>query len=139
MIPPQLVYVADRVLNSPGRPGTADNDINAVKNLGVLPGGSTVNHYLTDPDAWFVLTSITEQGEGLKGFQRTAIETSMEPDFSTGNLRFKTRERFSFGWSDWRGCWGSQGAKVKRTHGGVCHSTADRKRGQMAPFFMGVI
>lgn len=110
VIPPQLVYVADRVLNSPGRPGTADNDINAVKNLGVLPGGSTVNHYLTDPDAWFVLTSITEQGEGLKGFQRTAIETSMEPDFSTGNLRFKTRERFSFGWSDWRGCWGSQGA-----------------------------
>ena len=86
VVPPQLVFVADRILNSPGRSGTADNDINAIANTGVLPGGYTVNHYLTDPDAFFLLTSVTEAGEGLKMFQRTAMETSMEPDFSTGNL-----------------------------------------------------
>ena len=110
VVPPQLVFVADRILNSPLRSGTADNDINAIKNTGVLPGGYTVNHYLNDPDAWFLLTSVTETGEGLKMFQRTNMETSMEPDFSTGNLRYKARERYSFGWSDWRGIYGSQGA-----------------------------
>jgi hypothetical protein len=110
IIPPQLVFVADRILNSPQRSGTADNDINAIKNTNVLPGGYSVNHYLTDPDAFFILTSITAQGEGLKMFQRTAMETSMEPDFATGNIRYKARERYSFGFSDWRGIYGSQGA-----------------------------
>ncbi len=110
VVPPQLTFVADRILNSPGRSGTADNDINAIANTGVLPGGYTVNHYLTDPDAFFLLTSVTEAGEGLKMFQRTAMETSMEPDFSTGNIRYKARERYSFGFSDWRGVYGSQGA-----------------------------
>ena len=110
VVPPQLVFVADRILNSDGRTGTADNDINSIKNTGVIPGGYTVNHYLNDPDAFFLLTSVTESGEGLKMFQRTAMETSMEPDFSTGNIRYKARERYSFGFSDWRGVYGSQGA-----------------------------
>ena len=110
VVPPQLVFIADRILNSPQRSGTADNDINAIKNTGVLPGGYSVNHYLTDTDAWFVLTSVTESGEGLKMFQRTSMETNMEPDFSTGNIRYKARERYSFGWSNWRGIYGSQGA-----------------------------
>ena len=110
VIPPQLTFVADRILNSQQRVGTADNDINAIRNTGVLPGGYTVNHYLTDPDAFFILTSVTEAGEGLKMFQRTPMETSMEPDFSTGNIRYKARERYSFGFSDWRGIYGSQGA-----------------------------
>ena len=77
VVPPQLVFVADRILNSDGRTGTADNDINSIKNTGVIPGGYTVNHYLNDPDAFFLLTSVTESGEGLKMFQRTAMETSM--------------------------------------------------------------
>ena len=110
VVPPQLTFVADRILNSPLRSGTADNDVNAIRNTGVLPGGYVVNHYLSDPDAFFLLTSITEQGEGLKMFQRTAMETSMEPEFSTGNLRYKARERYSFGFSNWRGIYGSQGA-----------------------------
>ena len=110
VVPPQLVFVADRILNSQQRVGTADNDINAIRNTGVLPGGYTVNHYLTDPDAYFLLTSVTESGEGLKMFQRTAMETSMEPDFSTGNIRYRARARYSFGFSDWRGIYGSQGA-----------------------------
>ena len=110
VVPPQLVFVADRILNSDGRTGTADNDINSIKNTGVIPGGYTVNHYLNDPDAFFLLTSVTESGEALKMFQRTAMETSMEPDFSTGNIRYKARERYSFGFSDWRGVYGSQGA-----------------------------
>ena len=110
VVPPQLVFVADRILNSTLRPGTSDNDINAIQNTGVLPGGYTVNHYLTDPDAFFLLTSVTDQGEGLKMSQRTGMETNMEPDFSTGNIRYKARERYSFGFSNWRGIYGSQGA-----------------------------
>jgi hypothetical protein len=110
VIPPQLVFVADRILNSQQRSGTADNDINAIRNTGVLPGGYVVNHYLSDPDAFFVLTSVNSMGEGLKMFQRSPMETSMEPDFSTGNIRYKARERYSFGFSDWRGIYGSQGA-----------------------------
>jgi hypothetical protein len=110
VVPPQLVFVADRILNSTLRSGTADNDINAIRNTGVLPQGYTVNHYLSDPDAFFLLTSVTDAGEGLKMFQRTAMETSMEPDFSTDNIRYKARERYSFGFSDWRGIYGSQGA-----------------------------
>jgi hypothetical protein len=110
VVPPQLVFVADRILNSTLRSGTADNDVNAIRNTGVLPQGYTVNHYLADPDAFFILTSVTDAGEGLKMFQRTAMETSMEPDFSTDNIRYKARERYSFGFSDWRGVYGSQGA-----------------------------
>lgn len=110
VVPPQLVFVADRILNSTLRSGTSDNDVNAIKNTGVLKGGYTVNHYLTDPDAFFLLTSVTDQGEGLKMFQRSGMETSMEPDFSTGNIRYKARERYSFGFSNWRGIYGSQGA-----------------------------
>ena len=110
IVPPQLVFVADRILNSQLRSGTADNDINAIRNTGVMPGGYSVNHYLTDPDAYFILTSVTAAGEGLKMFQRSPMETSMEPDFSTGNIRYKARERYSFGFSDWRGIFGSQGA-----------------------------
>ena len=110
IVPPQLVFVADRILNSQGRSGTADNDLNSIRNTGVVPGGYSVNHYLTDPDAYFILTSVTAAGEGLKMFQRSPMETSMEPDFSTGNIRYKARERYSFGFSDWRGVFGSQGA-----------------------------
>ena len=110
IVPPQLVFVADRILNSTLRTGTADNDLNSIRNTGVLPGGYAVNHYLTDPDAFFILTSVTEMGEGLKMFQRTPMETSMERDFITGNIRYKARERYSFGFSDWRGVYGSQGA-----------------------------
>jgi len=110
VVPPQLVFIADRILNSTLRSGTSDNDVNAIKNTGVLTGGYTVNHYLTDPDAFFLLTSVTDQGEGLKMFQRTGMETNMEPDFSTGNIRYKARERYSFGFSNWRGIYGSQGA-----------------------------
>jgi hypothetical protein len=110
VVPSELVFVADRILNSQGRPGSADNDLNAIKSTGVLSGGYTVNHYLTDPDAFFLLTSVTTGGEGLKLFERSAMETSMEPDFTTGNLRFKARARYSFGWSDYRGIYGSQGA-----------------------------
>jgi hypothetical protein len=110
IVPPQLVFVADRILNSTLRTGTADNDLNSIRNTGVLPGGYAVNHYLSDPDAFFILTSVTEMGEGLKMFQRTPMETSMEPDFNTGNIRYKARERYSFGFSDWRGVYGSQGA-----------------------------
>ena len=88
IVPPQLTFVADRILNSPGRTGTADNDLNAIRNTGVVPGGYSVNHYLNDPDAYFLMTTVTESGEGLKMFQRTAMETSMEPDFTTGNIRY---------------------------------------------------
>ena len=110
IVPSELVFVAERILNSNLRTGTSDNDLNAVKSTGVLPGGYSVNHYLTDPDAFFILTSVTDQGDGLKMFQRSAMETSMEPDFATGNIRYKARERYSFGFSDWRGIYGSQGA-----------------------------
>ena len=110
VVPSELVFVAERILNSNLRTGTSDNDLNAVKSTGVLPGGYSVNHYLTDPDAFFLLTSVTDQGDGLKMFQRSGMETSMEPDFSTGNIRYKARERYSFGFSDWRGIYGSQGA-----------------------------
>ena len=110
VVPPQLVFVADRILQSDLRSGTADNDVNAIKNTGVLPGGYVVNHYLNDPDAFFILTSVNEMGDGLKMFQRSPMETSMEPDFSTGNIRYKARERYSFGFSDWRGVYGSLGA-----------------------------
>jgi len=107
VIPPDLQFVAQRVMKSELRPGTADNDINAVRSMGVVPGGTIVNHYLTDTDAWFLLTDIPN---GLKHFNRVALETSMDGDFDTGNVRYKARERYSFGVSDPLGIWGSPGA-----------------------------
>ena len=106
VVPPQSQFVADRLIETPGRPGTADNDINAVRNMGLLPQGYTVNHFLTDTDAWFVLTDCPD---GLKHFERTPISTSMEGDFDTGNVRYKARERYSFGWSNPRAVYGSSG------------------------------
>ena len=107
IIPPQLQFTADRLLNTVGRTGTADNDINAIKNMGMIAGGYTVNHYLTDTDAWFVKTDVPN---GLKHFNRSPIKTTMEGDFDTGNVRYKARERYVFGFSDPRGIYGSRGA-----------------------------
>ena len=107
IIPPQLQFVADRVLNSLGRVGTSDNDINAMRNMGMLPEGYVVNHYLTDADAFFIKT---DSPNGMKHFERAAMTTGMEGDFETGNVRYKARERYSFGFSDWRGMYGSPGA-----------------------------
>ena len=103
IIPPQLQFVADRVLQTPGRVGTSDNDINALKNMGMLPEGYVVNHYLTDTDAFFIKT---DAPNGLKHFVRSPMSTGMEGDFDTGNVRYKARERYSFGFSDWRGIYG---------------------------------
>ena len=107
IVPPQLQFIADRLLESPGRVGTADNDINAVRNMGLLPQGYSVNHFLTDTDAWFLLTDCPD---GFKHFERSPISTSMEGDFDTGNDRYKARERYSFGWANPRCVYGSQGA-----------------------------
>ena len=107
VIPPDLQFVATRVMKSELRPGTADNDINAVRSMGVVPGGTVVNHFLTDTDAWFLLTDVPD---GMKHFNRVALETSMDGDFDTGNVRYKARERYSFGVSDPLGIWGSPGA-----------------------------
>ena len=107
VIPPDLQFVAARVMQSELRPGTADNDINAVRSMGVVPGGTVVNHYLTDTDAWFLITDVPN---GLKHFTRVALETGMDGDFDTGNVRYKARERYSFGVSDPLGIWGSPGA-----------------------------
>jgi hypothetical protein len=107
IVPPQLQFVADRLLNTEGRTGTADNDINAIKNMGMVSGGYVVNHYLTDPDAWFVKTDVPN---GLKHFNRSPIKTTMEGDFDTGNVRYKARERYVFGFSDPRGIYGNPGA-----------------------------
>jgi hypothetical protein len=107
IVPPQLQFVADRLLDTPGRVGTADNDINAIRNMGMLPQGYAVNHFLTDTDAWFVKTDVPD---GFKHFERSPISTSMEGDFDTGNVRYKARERYSFGFSNPRAVFGSQGA-----------------------------
>jgi hypothetical protein len=107
IIPPALQFVADRLMDSPGRVGTSDNDINAIRNMGMISDGYVVNHYLTDTDAFFIKTDVPN---GLKHFVRTPVSTSMEGDFETGNVRYKARERYSFGWSDWRGIFGSPGA-----------------------------
>jgi hypothetical protein len=107
IVPPQLQFVADRLLQTPGRVGTSDNDINAIKNMGMLPDGYVVNHYLTDTDAWFIKT---DAPNGMKHFVRSPMSTGMEGDFETGNVRYKARERYSFGFSDWRGMYGSKGA-----------------------------
>jgi hypothetical protein len=107
IIPKELQFTADRIMKSTLRVGTADNDINALKNMGMIPQGYTVNHYLTDPDAWFVKT---DAPNGMKMFERVTMKTAFEGDFETGNMRYKARERYSFGFSDWRGIFGSPGA-----------------------------
>jgi len=107
VIPVQLQFVATRLLETELRVGTNDNDVNAIKNNGSIPGGYTVNHYLTDPNAWFLTTDVPN---GMKHFVRTPLSNSMDGDFDTGNVRYKSRERYSFGWSDPLGMWGSQGA-----------------------------
>ena len=107
IIPKELQFTADRIMKSTLRVGTADNDINAIKNMGMIPQGYTVNHYLTDPDAFFIKT---DAPNGMKMFQRLGIKTAFEGDFDTGNVRYKARERYVFGFSDPRGIFGSPGA-----------------------------
>ena len=107
IVPPQLMFVATRLLETELRVGTNDNDINAIKNNGAIPEGYTVNHYLTDPNGWFLTTDVPN---GLKHFVRTPLSQSMDGDFDTGNARYKSRERYSFGVSDPLGIFGSQGA-----------------------------
>ena len=106
VIPKEQQFTADRILKSTLRVGTADNDINAIKNMGMVPQGYTVNHYLTDPDAFFILT---DAPNGMKMFERVSIKTGFEGDFDSGNVRYKARERYSFGYSDFRGIFGSPG------------------------------
>jgi hypothetical protein len=107
IIPSNLQFVATRLLETEGRVGTADNDVNALANNGSIPGGYAVNHYLTDTDAWFLTTDIPN---GLKHFVRAKMATSMDADFDTGNSRYKARERYSFGVSDPLAIFGSPGA-----------------------------
>jgi len=107
IVPPQLQFVATRLLETELRVGTADNDINALKNNGSIPGGYSINHYLTDTNAWFLTTDVPN---GLKHFVRTPLQNSMDGDFDTGNVRYKARERYSFGFSDPLGIFGSPGA-----------------------------
>jgi phage major head subunit gpT-like protein len=107
VIPPALQFVATRLLETSLRVGTADNDINALKNNGSIPGGYTVNNYLTDTNAWFICTDVPN---GLKHFVRTPMTNNMDGDFDTGNVRYKSRERYSFGWSDPLGMFGSSGS-----------------------------
>ena len=107
IIPSALQFTAERLMKSAGRTATADNDVNAVKSMGMVPEGYVVNNYLTDTDAFFIKTDVPN---GMKHFQRAAVATSMEGDFETGNVKYKARERYSFGWSDWRGIFGSPGA-----------------------------
>jgi len=104
VIPSALQFTADRLMNSAGRVGTADNDINAIRNMGMISGGYTVNHYLTAAKKFFIKTDVPN---GLKHFNRSPIKTSMEGDFDTGNVRYKARERYVFGFSDPRGIFGS--------------------------------
>jgi hypothetical protein len=107
IVPPALQFVATRLLETELRVATADNDLNALKNNGSIPEGYTVNHYLTDTNAWFLTTDVPN---GLKHFVRMAMNTSMDGDFDTGNVRYKARERYSFGVSDPLGIYGSPGA-----------------------------
>ena len=107
IVPPSLMFVATRLLETELRVATADNDINAIKSNGSIPEGYAVNHFLTDTDAWFLTTDVPN---GLKHFVRTPMATSMDGDFDTGNVRYKARERYSFGWSDPLGIYGSPGA-----------------------------
>ena len=107
IVPTNLQFVADRLMDTPGRVGTSDNDINAVRNMGMVPEGYVVNHFLTDTDAFFIKTDCPD---GFKHFERTPLSTAMEGDFDTGNMRFKARERYSFGFSNPRAIFGSPGA-----------------------------
>ena len=107
VVPPALMFVATRLLETELRVGTTDNDINALKNNGSIPEGYTVNHYLTDTNAWFLMTDVPN---GLKHFVRTSLQNSMDGDFDTGNVRYKARERYSFGVSDPLGIFGSPGS-----------------------------
>ena len=107
IIPPALQFVATRLLETNLRVGTADNDINAIKNNGSIPEGYAINHYLTDTNAWFLTTDVPN---GMKHFERMPLANSMDGDFDTGNVRYKSRERYSFGWSDPLGMFGSSGA-----------------------------
>ena len=107
VVAPSNMFVATRILETELRVGTADNDINALKSNGSIPEGYTVNHFLTDPNAWFLTTDVPN---GLKHFVRTPLAQSMDGDFDTGNVRYKARERYSFGWSDPLGMFGSAGA-----------------------------
>ena len=107
IVPPSLQFVATRLLETELRVGTADNDINAIKNNGSIPEGYTINHYLTDTNAWFLCTDVPN---GMKHFVRTPLQNSMDGDFDTGNVRYKSRERYSFGFSDPLGMFGSPGA-----------------------------
>jgi hypothetical protein len=107
VVPPALMFVATRLLETELRVGTADNDINAIKNNGSIPGGYTVNHYLTDTNGWYLTTDVPN---GMKHFVRTPLQNSMDGDFDTGNVRYKSRERYSFGFSDPLGMFGSPGA-----------------------------
>lgn len=107
IIPVNLQFTAERLMKSNQRVGTSDNDINAVGSMGMIPQGYVVNNYLTDTDAFFIKTDVSN---GLKHFQRSPISTKMEGDFETGNVKYKARERYSFGFSDWRGIFGSPGA-----------------------------
>jgi hypothetical protein len=107
IIPTNLQFVATRILETELRIGTADNDINALKNNGAIPGGYAINHWLTDTDAWFLTTDVPN---GMKHFVRTPLQNSMDGDFDTGNVRYKSRERYSFGFSDPLGMFGSPGA-----------------------------
>ena len=104
IIPSALQFTAERLMKSKGRTGTADNDINAINNMGAIPEGYVVNHYLTDTSKWFIKTDVPN---GLKHFTRAPLKTSMEGDFDTGNVRYKARERYVFGFSDPRGIFGS--------------------------------
>jgi hypothetical protein len=107
VVPPALMFVAKRLLDTELRVGTADNDINALKQMGSIPEGYAVNHFLTDNNAWFLCTDVPN---GLKHFVRTPLQNSMDGDFDTGNVRYKSRERYSFGWSDALGMFGSPGS-----------------------------
>ena len=107
IIPVNLQFTAERLMKSGQRTGTSDNDINAIGSMGMLPQGYVVNNYLTDTDAFFIKT---DAPNGLKHFQRSPISTKMEGDFETGNVKYKARERYSFGFSDWRSVFGSPGA-----------------------------
>jgi hypothetical protein len=107
IIPRQSQYAVHRVLKSDNRSGTANNDTNAIKDMRVLPDGYNVNHYLSDSDQW---TIVTDAADGLKHFQRRKLKRGTEGDFETGNLRYKASERYSFGWTDWRGGFSSAGA-----------------------------
>jgi hypothetical protein len=107
VIPPSLMFVAKRLLDTELRVSTADNDINALKQMGVIPEGYCVNHFLTDTNGWYLITDVPN---GMKHFERMPLANSMDGDFDTGNVRYKARERYSFGWSDPLGMWGSAGA-----------------------------